>query len=68
MIQLPMDHLPSETRRQSQTRNEGMGVESEQNLMIPNLPEFRVHWLPGYVVPRQVSLPSASVGRQVPGG
>lgn len=44
-----------------------MGVVSEQNLMIVNLPEFRIHWLPGYVVLRQVSLLSASVGRQVPG-
>lgn len=67
MIQLPMDHLPSETRRWSQTQNEEMGVVSEQNLMILNLPEFRVHWLPGYVVLRQVSLLSASVGRKVPG-
>lgn len=49
-------------------RNERMGVVSEQNLMIPNLPEFGVYWLPGHVVLRQVSLLSASMGRQVPGG
>lgn len=40
---------------------------AQQNLMKPDLPEFVVHWLPGCVLLRQVSLLSAGVGTQVPG-